>query len=600
MKIDDSLISKPLYDSQCLKCKHLVDGPAGARCKAYPNSIDVKFILNETIHDKVIPGQEGDFIFSPKNFTKGISLFGKFINLFKGIQENLFTGQTDEHGNQLLPSKKNPLVRRYQKQQEARGEKQEVKKYYNSHGKPYSFKEFVETEVEERGNYRKEFVDEIAKKYNISGDDKVIWVTPDKHIAHSYNLNADERDNVHDIPEDELSVYEYSDKDGFIIPETDDEDDGYLMVLRKKEEEFGSIDEANDWIDAKSKEYGNKNKFLASDEYKKVYPKIQELHKQGKSKYQEKAKQALEEKKQKEGDEVEYSAASPFGDVFVYEGKIVLKDGIPYVNLNKKTVDGKKQVKWHKGFTKIQNNQYDIKDRQKVQADILKQAGIPEEEIPDYVLDSVADGKILGKRAEAVIDGDIKLEEAAEKVKQDYEKMKSGNKDTKFLEQEGKKNNSSDISGMGKNDKLKTPFEIARKPLYIDQYGKPIVYDKNGYQIAVNDLDNATYITLWNNGKRVGHLTTADKAIGVKDYTQIGMVEIDKKHQKQGLAKELYKQLLKHLPNDKKGVAGYYTDIVAKKPIKSIYMKLGGYEKEDGNYYIDKEQLAKGLKVFGK
>jgi len=128
---------------------------------------------------------------------------------------------------------------------------------------------------------------------------------------------------------------------------------------KEEAEDFNTLDEANDWMDKKEKEYGNKNKFLASDEYKKVYPKIQELHKKAKGDYVKKGQEALGLADQKEGDEVEYSAADPFGNVTVYEGKIVMKDNIPYVKLNQKTVDGKSSVKWHKGFRKIQQLEKD-------------------------------------------------------------------------------------------------------------------------------------------------------------------------------------------------------------------------------------------------
>lgn len=112
MLIDDRLISKPLYDSQCLQCRHLIDGPAGAKCKAYPDGIAVEFILNEIIHDKVMPDQEGEYVFEDnKELKKSVGIFGKIKKIFK----NLFTGQSDDEGNVLKPSKKNPKVRRWQK-----------------------------------------------------------------------------------------------------------------------------------------------------------------------------------------------------------------------------------------------------------------------------------------------------------------------------------------------------------------------------------------------------------------------------------------------------------------------------------------------------
>jgi hypothetical protein len=111
-----------------------------------------------------------------------------------------------------------------------------------------------------------------------------------------------------------------------------------------------SIEEANKWIEDKSKEYGNKNKFLASDEYRNAYNEINDLHKQSANKFTDVAAEAMREASAKFGDRVEYSMASPFGEVFEYEGTIINRGGIPYVKLDRKTRDGKNFVKWHKGF----------------------------------------------------------------------------------------------------------------------------------------------------------------------------------------------------------------------------------------------------------
>lgn len=121
-----------------------------------------------------------------------------------------------------------------------------------------------------------------------------------------------------------------------------------------KEPEFESLEEANDWIDKKINEYGSKNKFLSSDEYKKAYPQIEKLHKQEKQDFNEAAKKAMKESGVDFGDRVEYSRANPFGEVFVYEGVIENKNGLPKVKLDKKTMDGKRYLNWHKGFRKVE------------------------------------------------------------------------------------------------------------------------------------------------------------------------------------------------------------------------------------------------------
>ena len=54
---------------------------------------------------------------------------------------------------------------------------------------------------------------------------------------------------------------------------------------------FKSLDEANAWIASKIKEYGGKNKFLSSPEYKEAYPAIRKLHQSVKTKHEQKAEE---------------------------------------------------------------------------------------------------------------------------------------------------------------------------------------------------------------------------------------------------------------------------------------------------------------------
>jgi hypothetical protein len=105
-------------------------------------------------------------------------------------------------------------------------------KWYNSHGESYSFEDFIDVEVNERENYTKEDVNGWAKKYKIKNSDNVIWVTADKYIANSYNLAAEEYGNRYSIPDKELNVVEIDGEKGFIIPESNDDDEGYLFVYR--------------------------------------------------------------------------------------------------------------------------------------------------------------------------------------------------------------------------------------------------------------------------------------------------------------------------------------------------------------------------------
>lgn len=48
--------------------------------------------------------------------------------------------------------------------------------------------------------------------------------------------------------------------------------------------------------------------------------------------------------------------------------------------------------------------------------------------------------------------------------------------------------------------------------------GRDVVWENNDYMISVNDPKNATYIALWNNGKKVGELfTTKGRNAQTKD-----------------------------------------------------------------------------------
>ena len=74
-----------------------------------------------------------------------------------------------------------------------------------------------------------------------------------------------------------------------------------------------------------------------------------------------------------------------------------------------------------------------VKDDNELQLTIMKKARIPKKEIINYALSSVADGRILRDYINEVKSGEITIEEAAIKVKNDYEKMKSGKKEGKFV-----------------------------------------------------------------------------------------------------------------------------------------------------------------------
>ncbi len=116
--------------------------------------------------------------------------------------------------------------------------KKPMEKMYYSSNPPktvFKFSEFIDVEIEERGNYPDMDTDAIKKKYGLTDNSEVIWVTPLKWMANRYNLSEDEYDNAENIPEGEMSVYEYSSNQGFVIPETNDGDDGFLFVMDRSQ-----------------------------------------------------------------------------------------------------------------------------------------------------------------------------------------------------------------------------------------------------------------------------------------------------------------------------------------------------------------------------
>ncbi len=116
--------------------------------------------------------------------------------------------------------------------------------YYNSHGSWSTFAEIRELEVDERGNLPREEYDEWQEKYNIKDNDEAIWVTTNKKQAYAYMLPADYFEEVHNMNYrqikrilrkegyDDFDVVEISEKDGFIIPESEDGDNGFIFVRR--------------------------------------------------------------------------------------------------------------------------------------------------------------------------------------------------------------------------------------------------------------------------------------------------------------------------------------------------------------------------------
>jgi len=131
-----------------------------------------------------------------------------------------------------------------------------------------------------------------------------------------------------------------------------------------------------------------------------------------------------------------------------------------------------------------------------------------------------------------------------------------------------------------------------RNVLRVDENGRNIVWENDNYMISVNDPENATYIVLWNNGKKVGELfTTKGRNSATNGYLSVQNIEIDKQHRGKGLSSKMYDALLNHLGEKYKGISSENEQRVNKKQVPQIWKRLNANE-IDGNYTVDKKQLS--------
>jgi hypothetical protein len=110
-----------------------------------------------------------------------------------------------------------------------------VKYYYSSNSRYKTFGEIAHDISVESENNTPEEIQFWKKKYNIKDDSLAVWVSPYKWVAYAYTQLASERErifNKHIYKDDEIN--EYSSKEGFIIPESDDDDFGFIFIKRRQ------------------------------------------------------------------------------------------------------------------------------------------------------------------------------------------------------------------------------------------------------------------------------------------------------------------------------------------------------------------------------
>lgn len=125
-----------------------------------------------------------------------------------------------------------------------------------------------------------------------------------------------------------------------------------------------SVDDWQKWMDNRIKEVGNRDEFLASDEYKAAYPDFAAAHKSQKSSKASETKRdaskAMKEAGVSFGDRVTWSAVSPFGFADVITGVLTEgSDGRPKVKLDE-PFNGKKTAGWHKGWKPVKTKYHRI------------------------------------------------------------------------------------------------------------------------------------------------------------------------------------------------------------------------------------------------
>jgi hypothetical protein len=118
---------------------------------------------------------------------------------------------------------------------------------------------------------------------------------------------------------------------------------------------FSSVQDVETWMDRRIHEKygGRKIDFISSEEYRMAYPHISLIYSREKEKYigdlAKAGKKALNEANLKPGDRVTYDTIGSFFNVAHISGKIVMKNGVPYVHLDEK-MQNKRTVRWHKGW----------------------------------------------------------------------------------------------------------------------------------------------------------------------------------------------------------------------------------------------------------
>ena len=141
----------------------------------------------------------------------------------------------------------------------------------------------------------------------------------------------------------------------------------------------------------------------------------------------------------------------------------------------------------------------------------------------------------------------------------------------------------------------------AREVLRVDEHGKQIVWGRYTFYIAVNDPENATYLTLWSNEvpHSIGNICVGPgKEPETAGYAVVLNVSVLPRYRNLGLGKELYQQAARFISSKYKGLASEDSQRENQKQVPAIWKRLSA-KPGGGNFLLPSvtESLQVGKRV---
>lgn len=124
------------------------------------------------------------------------------------------------------------------------------------------------------------------------------------------------------------------------------------------------------------------------------------------------------------------------------------------------------------------------------------------------------------------------------------------------------------------------------------------VWSDGEYSIWVNNLTNATHVTLFKDKKRVGSLSTSGTYTNEDGkWLKISLADIEKQFRGMGLGKKLYQTLLQYSPSEYVGIASYLPDRYNMKQVPNIYRRFGGFVKGDFAFIPKQKDIKENILI---